>query len=234
MTDLWERLVTLVFPHKCFLCERVLEGTGWLCKGCELPTAGGELCVCGKRREECICDRLAGAYVAAAAPLYYTEGVERGIHRFKYDGRSYYAHFLGELMAREVKERFGGVAFDFVTYVPLTRRKERARGYSQTLLLAREVSAALGVPVRGGVLEHTGRGGAQARQKGLEARRQNAGKNFTARPGVDLSGKRVLLVDDVLTTGSTAGRCASLLRERGAEVWVAVAATTRRKPKGKA
>ena len=131
-------------------------------------------------------------------------------------------------MAKRVRGDFGDGAFDLVTWVPLHRKKFRRRGFCQTELLARELSRRLGAPAKGGLLAHTGKGGAQARQEGAAAREHNAREAFSALPGRgDSRGRRVLLVDDVLTTGATARRCAELLKKAGAgEVRLAVAATT--------
>lgn len=226
MREGWrEWLLTLLFPHKCFLCGRVLPDTGWLCAGCVLPETE-DLCPrCGKEWNACICGRA--AYDGACAPLWYADGVRVGIHRFKYDGRAYYAAFLGELMTDCIRANLQRIPFDLVTYVPMHVRKRRARGYCQSELLAREVAQRLDLPLEE-TLRHTKNRRAQMEQKGIANRRENARKSFEPL-GKDLSGLRVLLVDDVLTSGSTASRCAELLKEQGAEyVFLAAAATTRR------
>lgn len=226
MRRLWrERLLTLLFPHKCFLCGRTLAGTGWLCEKCRLPQADSLCLGCGKGRDDCVCGKI--SYDGATAPLWYVGGVRHGIHRFKYDGRRYYGAFLGEMMARRVCEDFAGLPFDLITFVPMHPKKRRSRGYCQSAVLAREVGALLNLPVEE-TLRHTGNRSAQAAQKGKGARQDNAERSFT-QGEIDLTGKRVLLVDDVLTTGSTASRCAELLKGQGASsVYVVVAATTGR------
>lgn len=228
MASLGERALTLLFPHKCFLCGRVLAGEGWLCGECGLPETAGEACPgCGKRLDRCVCEASGPVCDGVSAALWYEGGVRRGIHRYKYSGRSYYAPFLAALMAKRVRGDFGDGAFDLVTWVPLHRKKLRRRGFCQTELLARELSRRLGAPAKGGLLAHTGKGGAQARQEGAAAREHNAREAFSLCRGAALKGERVLLVDDVLTTGATARRCAELLKKAGAgEVRLTVAATT--------
>lgn len=225
-----DRLLTLLFPHKCFLCGRVLPDMGWLCKTCVLPETE-DLCPrCGKEWDDCICGTV--SYDGASAPLWYMEGVRRGIYRFKRDGRAYYASFLGELMARRLQSDLERIPFDLVTYVPMHPKKQRARGYCQSRLLAQEVAARLELPVED-TLIHTGNRCAQKEQKGVASRRANARRSFAA-GDKNLTGLRVLLVDDVLTTGSTASCCADLLREQGAaSVYIVVAATTRKASKTK-
>lgn len=230
-TSLSERILSLIFPHRCFLCrDELVPADVWLCGRCsaELPLTSGILCRrCGKAMEDCICENGLADFDGAAVPLFYTDAVARGIGSFKYEGKRYYARFLAELMAQSVRESFGDIKFSAITYVPLHPAKQRRRGYCQTRLLANELSSMLGIPVESGFLRHTGKGGAQMEQKGLEARKNNAKLSFTIRKDAKLEGRTFLLVDDVLTTGATAGRCAGLMRQKGARaVYLAAAATT--------
>ncbi len=230
-TTLSERLLSLVFPHRCFLCRsEPVPADAWLCGRCssELPLTSGALCRrCGKAPEDCVCENGLPDFDGAAVPLFYTDAVARGIGSFKYQGKRYYARFLAELMAQSVRETFGDMQFSAITYVPLHPAKLRRRGYCQTRLLAKELSVLLGVPVESGFLRHTGKGGAQMEQKGMQARRENARLSFAVRKDTGLEGRTFLLVDDVLTTGATAGRCAGLMRRKGARaVCLAAAATT--------
>ncbi len=217
-----EQLLLLFFPHKCFLCGKVLSGSGWLCEHCTLPQTENLCLGCGKDRKNCICSRV--SYDGAWAPLWYTAGARYGIHRFKYEGRTYYAAFLGELMAQGVQALWTE-AFDCITYVPMSPKKQRARGYCQSELLAKEISRQLKIPVEK-TLCHTAHSKSQMSQKGLEARIKNASCSFQ-RGEKDLQGLQILLVDDVLTTGATASYCAELLKAQGAvSVFVLTAATT--------
>ena len=176
--------------------------------------------------KNCICQRI--AYDGAWAPLWYTAGARYGIHRFKYEGRTYYAAFLGGLMAQGVKALWETVPFDCITYVPMNPKKQRARGYCQSELLAKEISSQLEIPVEQ-TLYHTANAKSQMSQKGLQARIKNAAHSFQS-GGKNLQGLRILLVDDVLTTGSTASYCAELLKQQGAlSVFVLTAATTKSK-----
>ena len=226
-----ERVWTLFFPHRCFLCHHeAVASDNWLCEACSpsLPVTAGNLCRnCGKALEDCRCKKTSPGYDGAAVPLFYTDSVAQGIHRFKYSGKRYYARFLAGLMADCVRETFADIAFDAIAYVPLHPDKQRRRGFCQTQLLARELSSLLRIPVESGFLRHTGKGAAQMQQKGLDARAQNAKLSFAIKKDAQLDGKTYLLVDDVLTTGSTADRCAFLMHKKGAcAVYLAVVATT--------
>lgn len=234
MIDLFgEKLFSLLFPHKCFCCGQVLVGTSYLCAACEngLPLTDGLLCSrCGKMEEECACAECDGGYTRASAPFFYTDGVPHGIHRFKYDGRRYYATFLAAQMAARAREDFAGAMPTLITYVPMHPKKQRQRGFCQSEALAALIAVELQLPMRGDILLHTANKTAQMEQRGLANRQSNADKSYASRKAASLHGERILLVDDVLTTGSTARRCALLLLKKGAgEVFLLVAATTRAK-----
>lgn len=228
---LTERLLTLLYPRRCFLCHsEAVSSDAWICETCAptLPITTGKLCRrCGKALEDCRCKQSVPYYDGAAVPLFYTDAVAKGIFRFKYNGKRYYSHFLADLMADSIRETFDCISFSAITYVPLHPEKRRRRGFCQTQLLAQELSQMLDIPIESGFLRHTGKGGTQMEQKGLDARRKNARHSFSIRKDAKLDGKNYLLVDDVLTTGSTADRCAFLMHKKGAEaVYLAAAATT--------
>lgn len=227
MASLWERALTLLFPHKCFLCGRVLAGEGWLCRGVRSARdGGGGLPGCGKRLDRCVCEASGPVCDGVSAALWYEGGVRRGIHRYKYSGRSYYAPFLAALMAKRVRGDFGDGAFDLVTWVPLHRKKLRRRGFCQTELLARELSRRLGAPAKAGSWPIRERA---ARRRGRRApphgsttrgrRSPSAGRGAQGGAGA-ARGRRA-------HDGRDGRRCAELLKKVGAgEVRLTVAATT--------
>jgi ComF family protein len=104
---------------------------------------------------------------------------------------------------------------DVVVPVPLHPRRERERGFNQSLLLAQRVGRALRCPVRSDLLVRTVHTPPQTELSG-DARRSNVRKAFAARRPAPLAGRQVLLVDDVFTTGSTAEACARCLKRAGA------------------
>jgi ComF family protein len=141
------------------------------------------------------------------------------IHLFKYSKIRTLAHPLGALIARAIPREH---RFDLIVPMPLHWKKRWSRGYNQSELLAKEISRRWGVPVERIVrrVKDT------APQAGLSnsKRRLNVRGAFAAKR--NLKGLRVLLIDDVLTTGATAGACASVLKRAGAS-HVAVAAVAR-------
>ena len=198
-------LLDLLYPPKCPFCGRVLERgeEGW-CAACqeELPwTEAGD----AKTVEGCD---------ACLSPLWYRDGVREGMRRYKFGGGRGHAEGFGLLMAQCLRDRWEEPA-DLVTWAPLHPRRRRERGYDQAELLARRVGELAGLPVEG-TLEKTRATGVQSQTAGDEARKGNVAGAYRALPGVDLSGRRVVLVDDVATSGATLSECAAALRGAGA------------------
>lgn len=147
----------------------------------------------------------------------------RLVHALKFEGDRRLAGMLGRLLAR----RLAGAAFlpQLVAHVPASPGRLSERGFDQAALLAAAVADELGVAVRT-LLSRSTASLSQARLSRAE-RALNAGVSFVATP---CTGRRVLLVDDVLTTGATTGACSAALVAAGAkEVWTAVVARTIRR-----
>ncbi len=117
---------------------------------------------------------------------------------------------------------------DFVVPVPTTRGRFLRRGYNPAALLACAAASALGLPLRARLLERVRDRGSQGRRSRAERAESVSGCFAVPRPEA-VAGRRVLLVDDVVTTGATASECAGLLREAGA-TWVGVLAFARAIP----
>jgi ComF family protein len=151
----------------------------------------------------------------------YEETLRELIHLFKYSQIRPLAKPLGALIARAIPRE---QRFDLMIPMPLHWKKRWSRGYNQSELLAREVARRWGVPVA----KIVRRVKPTAPQAGLSnsKRRLNVRGAFAIRKGQSIKGLRVLLIDDVLTTGATASACARVLKRAGAS-HVAIAAVAR-------
>lgn len=185
-------MLDLLFPERCAVCSDYLsvEERG-VCRECEslLPGLTPPPCPDGMRRQ------AAGAYEA---------GLADAIRRLKFKGDRWRGRGLG-MASRPAGE------FDAIVPVPLHSQRFRERGYNQALLIARGVSATTGVPCRRGLLRRIRFDAPQA-SGDAEARSQIEGA-FRSRAA---TGLRVLIVDDVTTTGHTLEACRSALRAAGA------------------
>ncbi|MBE6955915.1 MAG: ComF family protein [Ruminococcaceae bacterium] len=205
-------LLDLLFPPKCPFCRRLLDsGKDLLCPKCQrdLPWAAGAQ---GEKPVEFL-DRCAG-------PLWYRENVRHSHHRYKFSGLRCYARPYGLLMAQCALDRLGE-DFDVVCWAPLSRKRLRKRGYDQSKLLAEVVAHRLILPADS-LLEKVRDTAPQSGQTDAAARRANILGAYRLRPGKSAEGMRILLVDDVVTTGATLSECARVLRTAGAEAVSAV------------
>lgn len=195
-------LLDLVFPPKCPFCRALVEDSPGCCSACRgtLPWRSPE--AFDHPSLEVLC----------YAPLWYGDPVAGAMHRYKFQGVQSYAQDFGHLMAEILPE---DLAVDWITWAPLHPRRQRQRGYDQAKLLALAVGEERGWPVKS-LLVKTRHTDPQSGLEEAESRRRNASGAY-AFSGESVAGRRILLVDDVLTSGATLGTCATLLKDQGAE-----------------
>ena len=236
------RLPDLLFPRRCPFCGSLL-GPDAL-QGTVCPA-----CVPEERRLQHIPARLPEgehdfyAVREAAAAYYYEDIVRTAVLRCKRGGCFWYARELadrvavlvfGALPAKQPGKmpQYAGVTALplYSCIVPVPPNKPRPGVPGLPLLLARRLSAVLGIPVV--TLLYIKNPGRPQKELTREERLRRAKAAFACRPGTDLTGKRVLLVDDIITTGATASACAAALLQAGAiEVTAAAIAATEELPK---
>jgi ComF family protein len=141
--------------------------------------------------------------------------VREAVHRYKYQRALWFEPFLADLFLREAVPALRGQDWDFIVPVPLHSVKQREREFNQAERLAAHLNAATQIPLN---LKLLWRVRSTATQTLLtrQQRAANMRGAFALRPGVGLNGERVVLVDDVFTTGATTNACAQVLRAAGA------------------
>lgn len=202
MVPFREAILDLFFPPKCAFCGRA--GVHGVCPDCEktLPYADDPL-------------RRGAGFGKCAAPLRYEGVVRDALLRFKFRGGRGNAEGLGQIVAQCAAEYFSG-EFDLVTYAPVSERRRRERGYDQALLLAKEAAKAWNAaPVT--LLKKARDNPAQSGLSSAEERRGNVLGVYEAVNAGQIENARILLVDDIATTGSTLRECARVLRDAGAQ-----------------
>lgn len=201
LNKITDNLLGVFFPRKCPFCGK-LTGKTLLCETC-----GAALPWCEEVRQ--------GAdFGRCTAPLYYEGQVRDAILAFKFKAKLGGLDAFGRLMAQTAAERYSG-EFDAITWVPVSKKRLKKRGFDQ----ARYLTASMCVDWHVAPLETLRKMTDNPPQSGLEdaaARRANVLGVYEAVSPEQFAGKRLLLVDDICTTGSTLGECARVLKAAGA------------------
>lgn len=206
-------LVSVFFPQRCACCGRVIVPSALFCPEClaALPKT--------------VYERSAVGGFLCSAALLYEEPYSTALKRFKFHSKPGGLQGFAFLTAKAARERFEGKDFDAVTCVPMTRLAVFKRGYNQSEELARACAKLMALPFEP-VLEKY-RSNAPQRTLNRSQRAKNVRGVFRIRKSHSVTGKRYLLIDDVITTGSTLGECARVLKTGGcSEVCCAVLCTT--------
>ncbi|MGN0613143.1 MAG: ComF family protein [Porcipelethomonas sp.] len=221
-------LLDLIFPNRCPVCDGIIAYDEFVCGSClnnleQCRIDENAVCKrCGKK--ECICgeDMM---FSRTAVCFYYEDAARAGILSLK-DGSKNFGYYIGILLAEKIKADCVLKCADYIVPVPMSRKRLKERRYNQAKVIAREISDRTGIALLDNVLfkndsqvQHT----LSAEQRKLNVSAFYSGEN-------DLSGKKIILCDDVLTTGSTLKRCAQLLIDmNAAEIYAAVGTTTKLK-----
>ena len=208
-----KHLAALLYPEKCVLCGQILRKEELdLCKECRLD------------QPDCPISRDKYPYLDSWTALWHYKGtVRRSLLKYKFHGRRNYATAYGRLLSMKLL-RYDRADVDIITWIPISEKRRRKRGFDQVELLAQKVTAELQIPVLP-LLWKRRDNAQQSKIVGQAQRRANVLGAYEAINKESIAGKRVLLLDDILTTGATAGECARILLEAGAkEVHLAVVA----------
>lgn len=198
-------LLDLLFPPKCVFCAKVLSGEAYWCEKCADTlhlTAEG-----GRRNGE--------YYDYCVSPLYYTGDVRKSLLRFKFRGASQYAEAYGKILAACIRDHID-VQYDIISWVPLSNKRKRTRGYDQAFLLASATALELDIELTE-TLRKPIDIRAQSELKGKDERVANISGAYEAVDSELIKDKCVLIIDDIVTTGSTLEESAKTLLAAGAK-----------------
>lgn len=211
-----DRLLDLVYPPRCAFCRRLLWKDALACPECikSLPYTGAAA------------RGIKIAHIAdCVSPLYYEGDVRASLLRYKFHSLTAYSKVYSKIIVKCIDEC--GISCDIITWVPLSARRLRKRGYDQARLLAEEIAREKNIPCVQ-LLKKTVNNPAQSGTGSPEKRRANVAGVYAYAGEEPLEGKSVLLVDDIVTTGATLCECARVLKAAGAGlVYAATLARTR-------
>ena len=205
-----------LFPEKCVLCQKLLQRQELdLCHDCRIHAP------------ECPLMHVKYPFLHRWTALwYYEDHARESLLRYKFLGRRHYAASYGRLLAMKLQKE-DRLDVDLITWIPISKKRRWKRGFDQVELLAKKMGQELSMPPVA-TLEKVRHNTQQSRIIGNAQRRANVLGAYRVLDAEAIAGKRILLLDDILTTGATAGECARVLLTAGAkEVHLAVLAVAR-------
>lgn len=221
MNSLFTKIMYALFSRRCDLCGDVVELDVSRCDECKnAKRVSGEICKkCGNPKSCCECKnkhkQKKPEYKSVVAPYLYDGKLISAVHKFKFSGYKELSDGMSAEMAKTVEVYYSDIDFDFITFVPLSKKSYRKRGYNQAELLAKALSKRLDipcVPTLKKIFETENQRSQSAKQ-----RRANLRGVFDLIDDTDVDSKTILLVDDVKTTGSTLNECSAVLNAYGAD-----------------
>lgn len=218
----------ILYPRLCFSCEKKIS-TGYLCLECQdrIEYLVPPLCrICSsplRQENRSLCPNCAkkdSPLKKAVSITAYKEPMVRLLHLFKYKNYDYLGEFFSHLMIRHLlKIKLDLSSYELIVPVPMRPFKRKERGYNQAKLLAKQISNHFQIPLRDDIIYQKKNKPSQTKLR--KHQREEAMEGiFEAKE--DLKDKNVVLIDDILTTGSTLRECALALKERGAKQIIAI------------
>jgi len=213
----FDKFFNLFFPTKCGFCGNITESYNYVCNNCKKNkyNEDREHCIlCGKKTflTESTCKECRERRVYYEKLLYYDEYkevIKDKIISYKFNDNSYLYNFFAELLLPKLLNE----DIDLITAVPISKKRMKERGYNQSELIARKIAKIMEVPYMNLLLKNQ----ETKRQSELSRieRMINIQNSFDFNNKYDIKGKKILLIDDVFTTGSTVNECSKVLKKSG-------------------
>lgn len=203
-------MLDFLFPPKCMFCRKVL------------PVGQRGCCsICEQKLIQDLPPRRGVNFTTCYAPMIYEGTVRDALIRFKFRDRPGYATELGKILADCIRENLSG-QYDIITWVPVSEKRLKQRGYDQAMLLAMAAALALD-DVAVETLKKRKDTPAQSSLDGADQRRTNVIDAYEIVDPELVAGQRILLIDDIITTGATLEEASRTLKRAGAASVVAAA-----------
>ena len=213
----WHRLLNLIAPQACVICgARLAIDEQVICVSCNLhlPRTGYAANALDNEMARRFWGRI--PVERAAALFYYEAGSE--VSNIIYDMKYHDHPEIGRVMGRMAAEEFANEGFfediDLMIPVPLEKKRQRRRGYNQSMEIAQGVKEVTEIPIRDDIVERTTFDESQT-HKSLSQRMESVENAFRAHEDINLNGKHILIIDDIVTSGATVCACVKALMNCG-------------------
>jgi len=218
-------ILDFIYPPRCVVCGEWIGKWEAMCTRCveSIKPVKHPMCpICGRPFESAPYDHLCGTCIESTPPFdaarsaaFYEEPLRDAILRFKFDGKTILAEPLARTASEALEMELWDVDIDSIIPVPLHPKRLRWRGFNQSLLLARHIGKRAGIWVDAYTLKRIRPTRPQVELTHKQRATNVKGAFAVSRPQF-VDGRKILLVDDVSTTGATLRECAKMLRKAGA------------------
>lgn len=220
MKNILHSFLSLFFPDLCVVCrERLIDGEQHICTDCLLLLSKTNFHLqADNRLEQFFAGRV--PFERAAAFAYFIKGgsLQQIIHELKYKRNPDIGYFMGKLSGENIKGSEFIRSVDFLVPVPLHPKRQKERGYNQSLKVCEGLSEVTGIPVNSETLIRMVNNPSQTKNSRFD-RWTNVEDIFSLSDRDTFSNKHILLIDDVITTGSTIESCAKeILKSEGCKI----------------
>ncbi len=228
MNNISAFILDIFFPNRCPICGKITAYNEWICKNCileleKLVPKDEEILMEYDKKKCMFKDNI--NYQCVITCFYYENAARKGVLSLKYGSKNF-GYYIGDLLADKINQDEILKNSDYIVPVPMSKKRLRERRYNQAYVIAKEISRKTKIPILNNAIFKNN--SSVQHKLNYEERKKNVsafiGGNY------DLGGKKFIVCDDVLTTGSTLNKCAELLINMGAaEVYGAVGTTTKLK-----
>lgn len=201
-----EFVLNFLFPPACSVCGKLDKN--WLCPKCEKRVE--------RLEKSCVVQIENKKYEKLLYLFQYESLVRKLILRYKFSNKAYLNHFFANRIAQNEQNTRLLKEYDMIIPVPMHKKKMQKRGYNQTELVANELEKSLGIPMRKDILSKVVNTTTQSKLGG-KARQSNIQHAFFIKNDVEVENKKIILLDDIYTTGATSEECSRVLKEAGAK-----------------
>lgn len=236
LEKIYRTLLDLIFPPRCYFCSKIIDffnrGKYDLCREClsQISFIGAKACkFCGKQLKDyhddlCEYCQPNKYYIRLISACEYDDVLREKLLEFKFEGKKELYKVFSLILIEKLKMT-DDIKFDIIISVPIHESKLKQRGYNQTQLIAQDIAKKLQIEIENDVLIKSKITKNQS-ELNRDERKTNIINSFIIQNGEKIKEKRILLIDDIVTTGATVNECSRMLKENGAkEVFISTVAT---------
>lgn len=216
ISKLFKSFIDALFPQRCIACNQLSEFDSYFCKDCagKITPVQHKICrKCGRDEKACECNRFIYHFDGLVAPFLNSGQAKESFYSYKFNSNLSAVDYFAENMALFFKENFGDIKIDMICYVPLSKKQLKERDFDKCELLSQRVSKLLNIPMEKAILKNENI--LTQHNLSIDTRFENVRNAY--RIVKNVKGKKILLIDDIKTTGATLDSCAKELKFAGAK-----------------